>query len=99
MVLYQLSPAAEEDLTEIWVYLAENAGEQVADRIIDEISATCQHLAQRPLTGRARNELRKGLRSFPANTYLVFYDVVAANHIVVRRVLHQRRDLKALLEG
>lgn len=97
MVLYQLSPAAEADLTEIWLYLAENASEQVADRIIDEISDTCQHLAQSPLIGRSRNELRKDLQSFPASTYLIFYDVVAANHIVVRRVLHQRRDVDTLL--
>ncbi|WP_425568676.1 type II toxin-antitoxin system RelE/ParE family toxin [Pontibacter saemangeumensis] len=97
MVLYQLSPAAEADLTEIWLYLAENGSEQAADRIIDEISATCRHLAQSPLIGRARSELRKDLRGFPARTYLIFYDVVAANHIVVRRVLHQRRDVDTLL--
>jgi len=96
MVLYQVSPAAEADLTEIWLYLAESASEQVADRIIDEISDTCQHLAQSPLIGRTRNELREELRSFPASTYLIFYDVVA-NHIVVRRVLHQRRDVDTLL--
>ena len=97
MVLYQLSPAAEADLTEIWLYLAENASEQVADRIIDEISAICQQLAQSPLIGRTRNELREELRSFPASAYLIFYDVVAANHTVVRRVLHQRRDVNAFL--
>ncbi|MBF9255624.1 type II toxin-antitoxin system RelE/ParE family toxin [Pontibacter sp. 172403-2] len=97
MAIYQLSPAAEEDLTEIWLYLAENASEQVADHIIDEISDTCQHLAQSPLIGRTRNELREELRSFPASTYLIFYDVVTANHIVVRRVLHQRRDVDTLL--
>ena len=97
MALCQLSPAAEADLTEIWLYLSEDAGEQVADRIIDEISATCQQLAQSPLIGRTRIELRKELRSFPASAYLIFYDVLAANHIVVRRVLHQRRYVDPLL--
>ncbi|RDV10761.1 type II toxin-antitoxin system RelE/ParE family toxin [Pontibacter diazotrophicus] len=99
MVLYQLSPAAEEDLIAIWLYLAENASEQVADNIIDELSDACQHLAQNPLTGRNRNELRKDLRSFPVSSYLIFYDIIALNHIVVRRVLHQRRDVNTILEG
>ena len=78
-------------------YLAESASEQVADRIIDEISDTCQQLAQSSLTDRARSELREELRSFPANAYHIFYDVAAANHIVVRRVLHQRRYVDPLL--
>lgn len=41
MVLYQYSYVAEEDLTEIYLYLVENASKQVVDRIIDEISDTC----------------------------------------------------------
>jgi toxin ParE1/3/4 len=97
MALCQLSPAAEEDLVEIWLYLVQNASEQVADRIVDEISDTCRHLAQHPLIGRARDELRKGLRSFPVSSYLVFYDIAAPGHIVVRRVLHQRRDVETSL--
>ncbi|TPE43758.1 type II toxin-antitoxin system RelE/ParE family toxin [Pontibacter mangrovi] len=61
--------------------------------MLDDISATCRHLAQTPLIRKARNELRKDLRSFPASTYLIFYDVGAAHHIIVRPVLYQRRDV------
>lgn len=97
MAFCQLSPAAEEDLTEIWLFLAENSSEQVADSILDEISETCRNLAQNPLIGRSRGEIREGLRSFPVSTYLVFYDIIAPSHVVVRRVLHQRRDVDTAL--
>jgi toxin ParE1/3/4 len=44
---------AEEDLIEIWMYIAvENL--DAADRLLDQIEAKCQLLADKPGLGQAR---------------------------------------------
>jgi toxin ParE1/3/4 len=92
---YVLSAEAEADLEEIGDYIArENPVRAVS--FIDEIEATCQKLAEQPLMGRSRDELRPSLRSFPHGAYLVFYRPLD-NGVVVVRVLHGRRNLSRLL--
>ncbi|MFN7984135.1 MAG: type II toxin-antitoxin system RelE/ParE family toxin [Vicinamibacterales bacterium] len=34
---YRLSPLAEEDLREIWLYVADDTSESAADRLIDAL--------------------------------------------------------------
>ena len=46
-----------------------------------------------PFAGRARNEVRPGLRSFPATPHVVFYRV-ANNTAQVVRVLDGRQDIE-----
>ncbi|MDO1451485.1 type II toxin-antitoxin system RelE/ParE family toxin [Rhodocytophaga aerolata] len=95
---YELSPAAAEDLIEIWVYLSDNASDKQADKMIDKIENQCQMLSQNPAMGKTRPELKVGLRSFPVNPYTIFYDSIAPGHIIIRRVLHQSRDIDRLME-
>jgi toxin ParE1/3/4 len=55
---------AEQDLEEIWFYLAvDNVG--AADALLDEFENSVRLLATQPKMGRAREELASGLRSFP----------------------------------
>ena len=82
---------AQEDLLEIWSYIAED-NPDAADKVLDDIDATCQTLAKNPASGRAREELAPQLRSFPVENYLVFYRPTG-DAIVVIRVLHGARDL------
>jgi plasmid stabilization system protein ParE len=51
---YRLSPLAEEDLDEIWSYVAEHASPTTADRLIDAIIDRFDLLAEHPGIGRAR---------------------------------------------
>jgi toxin ParE1/3/4 len=97
MAKYEISPAAAEDLIAIWLYMSDNASDKQADQMIDKIEQQCQSLALNPAMGRLRAELKLGLRSFPLNPYTIFYDSIAPNHIVVRRVLHQSRDIDTIL--
>jgi len=49
-----------------------------------------------PKTGRARDELAAGLRSWPTSTpYILFY-FVDADGITIARVLHHARDVPAI---
>ncbi|MES2730307.1 MAG: type II toxin-antitoxin system RelE/ParE family toxin [Bacteroidota bacterium] len=97
MITYQLSPAARNDLADIWLYLSENASDQKADAFIDEFGEKCQKLVLHPFLGRAREELHKGLRSLPFHPYLLFYDLPSPSLLVIRRVLHQRQDIDSIL--
>jgi toxin ParE1/3/4 len=89
-----LSPLAEEDLKDIWSFVAEdNPG--AADRLIDRIYHTFDLLGANPRAGRSREELRRGLRSLPCGNYVVFHNLTKQG-IDVARILHGARDLPEL---
>ena len=77
---------------EIWRYLAERSP-AAADRLLDRIEEVTFMLAEHPLAGRARPELAENLRSFPVESYVVFY-VPQQDRINIIRVLSARRDLE-----
>jgi toxin ParE1/3/4 len=86
------SPEARSDLSEIWDYYVEVAGRHTADRIVRGIGEVCAALDHHPFAGRARNEIRPGLRSIVASPHVVFYRV--SNDVPeIIRVLDGRRDL------
>jgi len=86
------SPEARADLFEIWSYYRNEASESVADKIVHGIVERTRQLAEFPLTGRTRDELRAGLRSLAASPHVIFYRVRSEVPEIVR-VLHGRRDL------
>ena len=90
------SPRARLDLSEIWLYLSEQASNEIADAQATKIQNVGRSLGRNPLRGRSRDELRRGLRSVLVQPYLVFYSVVDQTVEIVR-VLHGWRDLPAAL--
>ena len=89
------SPEAEEDLFEIWSYLADRASPQIADAQLNAIENACAKLGHWPYSGRQRDALLPGLRSVLASPYVVFYRV-RDDAVDIVRVLHGRRDLGAI---
>jgi toxin ParE1/3/4 len=87
-------PLAENDLDEIWLYIAQDNPDS-ADALLDKIEERCQALAQFPFIGTDRDELMPDLRSLPVGNYLIFYMPIE-DGIVVVRVLHGMRDVDAL---
>jgi toxin ParE1/3/4 len=89
------SPEAFADLEEIWTYYAGVAGRQTADNMARRISDACRVLDEHPLAGRARDELRLGIRSFTTRPHVIFYRLIAGIPEIVR-VLDGRRDIDAI---
>ena len=87
-----VSPSAEEDLEEIWSFVAERDVE-AADRLIDEITGRFDHLLAYPEAGRARHELLVNLRSLPVKRYVIFYQPMD-DGVEIFRVLHGSRDVQ-----
>lgn len=85
---------AEEDLLDIWAYIAQDSP-VAADAFVDELVETCLTLAEHPAAGHGRPELAPDLRSFSHGNYIIFYRPID-NGVLVIRVLHGARDLTEL---
>ena len=90
---YRLSVLAEQDLEEIWSYVAEDASPATADRLIDAIIDRFELVAEQPRMGRLRPEFGAGVRSFTVENHVIYYR--HDEDVVIARVLHGRRDQAA----
>jgi toxin ParE1/3/4 len=90
-----IAPAAARDLIEIHDYIARD-NPAAARRLLGRLEAKVKQLANSPGTGRHRDELLPGLRSFAVRSYVIFYRAIPGG-IEVIRVLHARRDIDAIL--
>jgi toxin ParE1/3/4 len=89
------SPAAEDDLLEIWVGLAAT-NVSAAERLSNNLRAATQLLATQPLLGKARREFGAGIRSFPVRDYVLVYRPIL-DGVELVRVMHGARDLPRVL--
>ena len=87
------SPEALDDRERIWDYYVGVAGRHTAEKVLREIAEAIALIEDHPFAGRARNEVRAGLRSFAATPHLVFYRVVNNTPEIVR-VLDGRQDIE-----
>ena len=94
MLAIVLTPSANEDLEEIWMFIAADNPAQ-ADDFIDLIDEKFQNLSRQPGLGRRREELVAGLRSFPVGRYVIFY-LQVQDSLQIVRILHGARDLDAV---
>jgi toxin ParE1/3/4 len=95
-------PAARRDLVEHYVYLAENAGDAVAERFLANVEASFTGLSGHPEMGAPlplrRPELT-GLRKWPVKDFekfLIFY-IPRPHGVSIVRVLHAAQDWWRLL--
>ena len=91
MARADLTDEAEQDLADIWAYVAADS-ERAADLLLRKFLTKMRTLAPFPRSGRARDELSPGLRSIPVGNYVIFYRP-APHGIDVIRVLHGARDI------
>jgi toxin ParE1/3/4 len=87
------SPEALDDRERIWDYYARVAGRHTAEKVLREIAEIISLIEDHPFAGRARNEVRPGLRSFAAAPHVVCYRVVNDTPEIVR-VLDGRQDIE-----
>jgi toxin ParE1/3/4 len=86
------SADARADLDEIWKHYERTVSPSVAEKIVRQIDDVIRLIQEHPLAGRARDEVRAGLRSFAATPHVVFYRVRNDVPEIVR-VLDGRRDI------
>ena len=96
MTVVRITPQADDDLLEIWEYIAQDSIEQ-ADKFIDEIKIAFKRLAKMPLSARQRPELGDNIRSRPYGNYVIFYEPLS-NGILVLSVLWGGRDIETIFK-
>lgn len=90
-----VSSAARSDLINIWEFLA-YVSERKAERAMKAIYRRFDTLLEFPESGKRRDELKRGLRSFPVEKYVVFYFIVE-DGIRIARILHSAQDIEQIL--
>ena len=85
------SPAAEEDLLDIAVFIAQD-NQARALTFVDELESKCDALGHAPGIGTSRPELGDGVRMLPHGSYLIFYREVNKG-LRVERIMHGARDI------
>jgi toxin ParE1/3/4 len=83
--------AAENDLRELYDYIAERGGKSVAGKYIGRIEAACMNLAEFPERGTKRSELVPGLRIIGFERRAAIAFVVEADAVRIMRVLYGGR--------
>jgi toxin ParE1/3/4 len=93
------APEADEDLLQLYKYIAEHSGPERARGYVARIEAYCMRLAQFPERGSRRDDLRPGLwiSGFERQASIAFH--VTAATVFIDRVLYGGRDLERSLLG
>ncbi len=91
-----LRPEAVADLESLYDYIAPDSPER-AIAFIRRIRSRCESLSQLPKAGRARDDLRPGLRLVAFERRVVIAYALRETRIDVLRILYRGRDVDAVL--
>ena len=84
---------AEEDLYEIWHYIAiERQNPLNADAFIHQLDAAFQVIGRTPQIGVMKNEYAANIRQYVFGNYIIFY-LIRTNDIQIVRVMNGNRDI------
>jgi len=99
MAFYALSPEALDDLLRIQEFIASDSP-RAAEKVIEELFSSFEHLAKWPRSGHLRNDLTgKDVLFWPVGSYLVVYRLRGAESLVqIVAVLLAARDVPGVLE-
>lgn len=96
MTNYRLNRKAEEDLLNIWSYIAESSPAS-ATKLIRTFHQHFTLLAKNTKLGQARPDIAPELRYFPVKRYLILYRQIP-DGIEIMRVIHGSRNLSTLFD-
>jgi toxin ParE1/3/4 len=91
---FHVSKETEQDLDEIFVYWARNAGLGVADRTVETIEERFALLGDFPNAGRKRDEIGRDVRSFPVGEFVIYFRK-SRRAVEIIHVFHGARDQRS----
>ena len=97
----RLANEAEQDLIDIYRYVATHDSVEAADYLLDELETLCSKLSSLPQRGHVPPELERvavtAYREVHFKPYRVVYEIIG-REVFVHCVLDGRRDMQSLLE-
>jgi toxin ParE1/3/4 len=91
MAQYKLSPAATQDLENIWQYTEQQWGAAQAEFYVDTLLTAFTRLADSPLAAPSCEHIRAGYRRSHVERHMIYFRAVDLGIIVIR-ILHDRMD-------
>ena len=90
------SPEAENDLLQLYLYIAEQSGDGRALAYIERLERYCRGFSEFPERGESRDDLFPGLRvvGFERRVSIAFH--VTTDTVIFDRILYGGRDLGIL---
>lgn len=92
MAHYFLSESAQQDIISIRDYTLDTWGEAQTSTYLARLEQRLNWLANHPVLGKKRNEIKEGYISFPEGRHIIFYRI-AENGIEVIGIIHQKEDI------
>ena len=92
MLSIQWTHAAEQDLLDIWNYIAAD-NVSAADRTVREIDSVLDLIVRFPMSAKPVPFINEDVLRIPVGRYRVYFRV-AEESIEVLRILHERRQQK-----
>jgi toxin ParE1/3/4 len=87
---------ASQDLDEISEYFV-SRNVEAGEKLLQLFNEKCARLMQFPNMGKSYAHIRSWLRGVPLNNYIIFYEVLD-DEIIILRILGGQQDLPTLLK-
>jgi toxin ParE1/3/4 len=91
-----LTSDAWDDYHQLLLYTVQQWGETQLVAYEATFDRAFTTLGEHPASGRARDELRPGLRSFPVGQHVIYY-ILRGRTVRILRILHSRMDARRAL--
>lgn len=88
---YRLTPAARQDLENIWIHTHQQWGAGQAHRYTDSLTAAFAELARAPKSVPACDYIRPGYRRRSVEQHMIYFRITDYG-IAIVRILHDRMD-------
>lgn len=92
----RLTPRAEKDIEDIWIYTATEWSVHQAENYLDELEAALRRLCDQPLIARERTEVDPPVRLYPSGAHVILHRA-DQRYLGVIRILGARQNWAALL--
>lgn len=93
---YRLSPRAQKDLEDIWLYTFQQWSPTQADSYVSDVLSACKGLVAGEKVGINAEDIREGYWKYFSGSHNIYYKI-SGSYLDVIRILHQRRDVEAHL--
>lgn len=89
---YQIRSLVQSALELIWFYTLEQWGVEQANAYLEATIKRFDWLAENPLLGKQREDIKEGYYCFPEGMHLVFYKI-SNDQVEIIGVPHQSMDI------
>ena len=96
MANYVLSELAQQDIISIRDYTMDTWGQEQVSKYLSQLEQRFEWLAENPKSGKKREHIKEGYRSYPEGRHVIFYRITEGG-VEIIGVIHQSEDVEQRL--